>query len=142
MAIGSFPNIKNRLTKPLPDGKVGIFGGDSTIRSDWLHYHYLLMGLALTGQGRVPPALWETPFAFERNPMEKYFSPHEAGVFTAGVLRQNDPETVGSLIALLGSADNPLWFKGDVVGALTLITGRRFGYDFDAWRDWQADLAP
>ena len=134
--------IEKRLMEPLPNGKVGIFGGDSTIRSDWLYYHYLLMGLALTGHGRVPPALWETPFVIERNPMEKYFSPHEAGVFTAGVLRQNDPETVGSLIALLGSADNPLWFKGDVVGALTQITGQRFGYDFDAWRDWHGGSVP
>ncbi len=86
----------------------------------------------------MPPALWEEPLTLRPNGAQKFFSPHEAGVFVAGLRKQNDPETVRSLAAPLERKGLPLWFKGDVVGALTRITGRRFAYDLERWRKWLA----
>ncbi|MEE8555789.1 MAG: hypothetical protein V3T00_08000, partial [bacterium] len=125
--------IAERLAHPYPTRPVALFGGDSAIRADWFFRHYLLMGLALHGRGRVAPEWWEGPFAIEPNGPEKHFTPHEAAVFAAAVLSQDDPATVASLIALLGKPGLPLWFKGDVVGSLTRLTGQRFAYDFAAW---------
>jgi len=50
-------------------------------------------------------------------------------------LGQADEETVGALVGRLG-ADHPQWLDGDLVGALTVLTGERFGYDLAAWRRW------
>ena len=44
--------------------------------------------------------------------------------------------TIGALVARLDQAGDPLWLTGDVVGALTALTGRRFGYDRAAWQAW------
>ena len=30
----------------------------------------------------------------------------------------------------------PLWLKGDTVGALTALTGQRLRYDAGAWQGW------
>ncbi len=45
------------------------------------------------------------------------------------------------MIERLGRAGDPPWLAGDVVGALTALTGERFGYDVDAWRGWWATAA-
>ena len=128
--------LEGRLKHRYPIGEVGIFGGRNRLRTDRLIRHYLLMGLALSGRGRVPPSLWEAPFDHRPNGPEKFYAPHEAAVFAAGQLRQNDPQTVASLVNLLHRRDLPLWFRGDAVGALTRITGQRFGYDFQRWAAW------
>jgi len=30
----------------------------------------------------------------------------------------------------------PPWLTGDIIGALSDLTGKRFGYDLKAWRVW------
>ena len=45
---------------------------------------------------------------------------------------------LGALIGRLGGAGDPDWLDGDLVGALTALTGARFGHDRDAWRAWWA----
>jgi formylglycine-generating enzyme required for sulfatase activity len=40
------------------------------------------------------------------------------------------------LVARLGAPGQPAWLDGDFIGALTALTGQRFGYDLDAWRAW------
>ena len=37
-------------------------------------------------------------------------------------------------------AEAPDWLAGDMVGALTALTGQRFGHDYGAWRSWWAHL--
>ena len=51
-------------------------------------------------------------------------------------LGQNDPATLAALIGRLGREGDPDWLTGDLVGALADLTGRRFGYDIEAWRRW------
>ncbi len=38
----------------------------------------------------------------------------------------------------LGMAGVPRWLDGDLIGALTALTGERFGYNLPAWREWWA----
>ena len=43
--------------------------------------------------------------------------------------------TLDALIARLDRAGDPDWLAGDLVGALTALTGQRLGYDAAAWRN-------
>jgi hypothetical protein len=52
------------------------------------------------------------------------------------MIGQDDAQTMSALIDRLDRVDDPLWLTGDVVGALTALTGQRFGYDRAAWRAW------
>jgi hypothetical protein len=72
----------------------------------------------------------------EPNAAEKYFATAPAAIRTAGEIGQDDTATLGALIARLDRHDDPLWLTGDVVGALTALTGQRFAYDRAAWRNW------
>ena len=54
----------------------------------------------------------------------------------AARLGQAGQETIAALMSRLDRDQEPLWLKGDAVGALTALTGKRFGYDFDRWRRW------
>jgi len=39
----------------------------------------------------------------------------------------------------LGRTGDPAWLRGDIIGALGAVTGKRFGYDIGAWRQWRAE---
>ncbi len=54
----------------------------------------------------------------------------------------DDRTTLDALIERLGRDEDPLWLRGDAVGALTELTGQRFAYDFEAWRAWWAAARP
>ena len=45
---------------------------------------------------------------------------------------------IAALIEGLGRTGEPNWLDGDRIGALTALTGQRFGYDLGRWRDWWA----
>ncbi|MGF1514430.1 MAG: hypothetical protein ACFB5Z_12155 [Elainellaceae cyanobacterium] len=49
---------------------------------------------------------------------------------------QSDRETISALIQRMTEAEDPLWITGDVVGALSALTGKSFGYDRAAWQVW------
>jgi hypothetical protein len=53
-----------------------------------------------------------------------------------GELRQADDETVAALLARVHARGDPPLLVGDLVGALTAVSGCRFGYDVAAWRAW------
>jgi len=97
---------------------------------------WLLWGMGLAGRGRVPPEQISTPWTAPENGAAKYFEPQVAAMWAVVELEQADRETIDALMARLQVAADPLWLKGDAVGALTALTGRRFGYDFDAWAAW------
>ncbi len=99
---------------------------------------YLLWGVALGGHGRVPPALLSDPFDPPANRAEKYFEPAPAAAWAAAQLGQSDEDTLAALIARLEADGDPRWLRGDVIGALSVLSGRRFGYDDAAWRAWWA----
>jgi formylglycine-generating enzyme required for sulfatase activity len=97
---------------------------------------YLLWAVALNGHGKLPPELLVESWTERANRSEKYLHPGPAAAWAVAQLSQPDDETIAALIAGLHRAEYPLWFKGDLVGALTAVTGERFGYDMAAWSNW------
>jgi hypothetical protein len=86
----------------------------------------------------VPVELLRAPWGEKPNRAEKYLEPAPAAAWVAARLGQADEATLGALVARLSAADQPAWVDGDFVGALTALTGERFGYDMAAWQRWWA----
>lgn len=101
---------------------------------------YLLRTMGLLGAGRVPLALLGRPWDLEPNRAEKYFHPLPAALWSAARIGRNDLATIGRIIEGLDTPGEPPWLDGDRIGALTALTGERFGYRIEDWRHWWADL--
>jgi len=128
-----------RLIRLPPGVTLAGFGGRLRVRSKQVKQWYLLRAIGLVGSGgRIPVAMLETPWIEASNEPEKYFSPFPAALWAVGQLGQRDPATIAALVTRLGTRGEPAWVDGDRIGALTAITGRRFGYDRTAWRRWWA----
>lgn len=100
--------------------------------ADWR----LIWAMARIGEGAMPPEILDETWALKENPSQKYPYLPSAAAFTAGLLAQKDDAMLARLIARLDRKDDPVWLKGDFVGALSAITGQKLGYDFAAWRIW------
>ena len=124
-----------RLSAAMPDRRLSLIGGAVTVPAHKLGQWAVLWAMALARQGPVPVDLIATPWTAPDNGSEKYFEPAPAAIWAAAMAGQNDPETVATLIDRLDRPGDPPWLQGDVIGALTALTGRRFGYDTAAWRD-------
>jgi hypothetical protein len=128
--------LSERLGGPFPAIEVALFGGNLETSAATLARWYLMRAIALSGGGRVPAALLAAPFATRPNRAEKYLEAAPGAAFAAAQLGQGDDETLATLIDRLGREDDPLWLVGDVVGALSALSGERLGYDREAWRAW------
>jgi hypothetical protein len=126
------------LNAPFPDQTVAMFGGNLTPRAADLGRHVLLWGMGVAGRGRVPGALLERPWTQVSNRPQKWFDSLPMALFAVSWAGQNDAATVASLIRRLDRAADPMWLRGDIIGALSAVTGKRFGYDIPAWRHWWA----
>ena len=132
--------LSDILRGPFPDASATMF--DSTrIPAAKLARWYILWAMAHNGHGRVPPELISAPWEAPQNDAEKYFDSPPAAAWAAGKLGQKDDETLAALIARLDRAGDPDWLKGDMVGALTVLTGQQFAYDVAAWKKWWAARA-
>ncbi|MEO3428838.1 hypothetical protein AAFN88_08285 [Pelagibius sp. CAU 1746] len=125
-----------RLEAALPERPLTIFGGKIEVRTSALARWYLLWAMAQQGGGRVPPALLAVPWDVPVNQPEKYFHPAPAAAWAMAQLGQGDRESLAALMARLTRPGDPDWLAGDIVGALTVLTGQRFGHDYGAWRSW------
>jgi hypothetical protein len=125
-----------RLEAPFPERSLTFYGGQVEVRASTLARWYLLWALAQQGGGRVPPDLLAVPWDAPANRPEKYFHPAPAAAWAMAQLGQEDSESLAALIARLNRPGDPDWLAGDIVGALTALTGQRFGHDYDAWRSW------
>ena len=141
-AKGAGEVFASRLALEGPERTVGLIGGRVTISSKTLNRWILLWGMTLSGEGRVPPELIAEHWTAPQNSSEKYFDLPPAAMRAAAAIGQDDRATIDALIGRLGRSEDPLWLRGDAVGALSELTGRRFGYDFDAWQDWWAAAQP
>ncbi len=128
--------LSERLDAPFPAIEVVLFGGNLEISAATLARWYLMRAIALSGGGRVPAALLAAPFVAPPNRAEKYFDAAPGAAFAAAQLGQGDDQTLAALIDRLGREDDPLWLVGDVVGALSALSGEWLGYDREAWRAW------
>ena len=102
--------------------------------------HILLWGMGVAGRGRVPLALLERPGRLVSNGPQKWFDSLPMALFAVSWTGQNDLATVASLIGRLDRAADPAWLRGDIIGALSAVTGKGFGYDIEAWRQWWAEV--
>ncbi len=125
-----------RLEAPLPERPLTFYGGQVKVRASTLARWYLLWALAQQGGGRVPPDLLTVPWDAPTNRPEKYFHPAPAAAWAMAQLGQGDSESLAALVARLNRPGDPDWLAGDIVGALTALTGQRFGHDYGAWRSW------
>lgn len=128
--------LSERLGRPYPGAMQRMFGGQSRAPSARVARWYLLWGLAMNGQGRVPARLIGAPWTVKRNGAEKYLAAPPGAAWAAARLGQRDRATIGALIARLGRTGDPDWLEGDIFGALTVLTGQRLGYNRTAWRQW------
>ncbi len=124
------------LEAPFPNRTVAMFGGKLRPKAANLGRHILLWGMALAGRGKVPVALLERPWTEVSNRPQKWFDSLPMALFAVAWIGQNDRATVAGLIRRLDRAADPLWLKGDIIGALGAATGQRFGYDIRAWQRW------
>jgi hypothetical protein len=130
--------FETALRSSFPDRQIGLFGGRFKRPAGNLGRHILLWGMGVAGRGRVPGALLDRPWTQKPNRPQKWFDSLPMALFAVNWTRQRDRETLARLIARLDRPDDPLWLKGDVIGALSAASGKGFGYDFDAWRQWWA----
>jgi len=130
--------LSERLSRRYPDAEIARFGGRVRIALSRSNRWHLLRAIALNGHGRVPPGLLAERWTSPANGAEKYLDPLPAAAWAIAWTGQDDAETLGALVARLGAQDLPAWANGDLVGALSALTGERFGHDPGAWRRWWA----
>ena len=128
--------LVQRLRGPFPDIKAKLFGGQSAVPAAQIARWYILWAIGLNGHGKISPAFLSEPWTERPNRSEKYLHPGPAAAWTIAQLGQADDETIGALIAGFDRPGYPEWFAGDLVGALSVLTGERFGYDMVRWRSW------
>jgi hypothetical protein len=128
--------LSKRLHAPVPDLRLAFIGGALKTTAQEVARWYLLRAIALSGHGRVPPAFLGIPWKGPQNRAEKYFDSVQAAAWAVSQLGQADPETLGALMARLNRTGDPPWLTGDIIGALTVLTGKPFGRDRAAWREW------
>ena len=131
-----------RLATVMPDRRLSLIGGAVEVSAAKLGRWILLWGMAVSGQGPVPVALLDVPWSAPRNRAEKYYDTLPAALWAIGETGQRDRATVTALIERLDRPDDPQWLQGDLIGALSAVTGERFGYDTAAWRAWWSRQAP
>lgn len=129
-------DLTERLARAFPGKEIRLIGGKVTISAATLARWHLLWAMARIGHGTVPAPYLTLPWIAESNRAEKYFDLPPIAAWAVDLLGQSDEATVEALISRIERDDDPRWLKGDFVGALTAVTGQRFGYDAVAWRRW------
>lgn len=124
------------LKAPRPEGRMNPFRDVVVEPLGDIGASVLLWAMGLSGQGHVPPAMIATPWTKAENGAAKYFDPQPTAMWAAAELVQKNQKTINALISRLAQPDDPLWLKGDAIGALTILTGQRFGFDLKAWQSW------
>jgi hypothetical protein len=114
--------------------------GRRQIATERMAQWYLIWAIAHNGAhnhgGRIPLRYLRMPWTSKPNRAEKYIRLPLAAVWAVTRLNQRDHATLAALIERLDQTGDPKWLTGDVVGALTDLTGQRFGYDIESWRRW------
>ncbi|MEP3224375.1 MAG: hypothetical protein ABJO01_00235 [Parasphingorhabdus sp.] len=128
-----------RLAVNFPDQKISAFGGSMELTTKDLAYAYLLWGMKQSGLGEVPVAFLKDRWQSKPNSYEKYFELELNAIRTIQTTGQNDTQTVKALVDRLSYPDDPIWFRSQVIGTLTAVSGQKFGYDIAAWQNWASE---
>lgn len=133
-----FQQLSEKLETTLADEKATLFGGNIKRPATEVVRFYLLWAMGLNRQGQVPITLLSEPWTEPQNDREKYWHLAPAAIWAVGEINQNDRATIETLINRLTQKADPLWLRGDAVGALSTLTGEAWGYDIQAWQTWWA----
>lgn len=140
LALSAAPAVGHALAKhlgaPMHEAPIELFGGATTVSTADVARWYLLWALGLNGHGAIPPEMLVQPWQAEANRAEKYLEPAPLAMWAAARQRTRDQRLIAALVEGLGRPGDPDWLDGDRIGALSAITGERFGYDLTAWRAW------
>ena len=131
--------MSERLTGPFPNLSLQLFNDKFVVTATDMARWGLLRVITEIGHGSVPVALINEPWGAPQNDPEKYMEPVPAAAWAAARIGQNDDATIEALLNRLDKSGDPEWLIGDIVGALTTLTGERFGYEVTAWRAWWAN---
>ena len=124
--------IRARLLERHDEQPISAIGGHVTVPLARLNRWYLLRALMMCGHRvALPGNLLHMEWNVTANSSEKYFHPLPAAAWVAGELGESDEPTLAALIARLG--EGPLFIDGDLIGALSVLSGQHLGYDIDAW---------
>ncbi len=132
----------SHLDAAMPDIKVAVIGGEAMVPAHRIGQWNLLWAMRSNSRARVPPTLLARPWQLTNRHSEKYFDPLLAALMTVAHNRQNDTETVATMINRLKSKQDPPWLQGDIIGVLTAVTGQKFGYNIDKWQTWWDRQSP
>lgn len=125
-----------RLSVPRPEGRLNPFRDVIIDPQGDIGASILLWAMGIAEQGPIPPEMIAADWTKPENGAAKYFDPHFYAIWAAARAGQKDHATIEALMSRLDRPSDPLWLKGDAVGALTDLTGQRFGFDFAAWQSW------
>ncbi|GAB5488094.1 MAG: hypothetical protein Pars2KO_16640 [Parasphingorhabdus sp.] len=126
----------DRLKVKVPDVKISAFGGNMELQAEDIARSTILAAMERSGQAEVPVEFLLDPWTSTPNSFEKYFEIELGALRAVAASRQNDRETIAALVTRLDFADDPLWLKSQVIGTLTAVSGKHFGYDIAAWKGW------
>lgn len=130
--------IAARLNAEIPERLLTFYGGQVSVTTATLAKWYLLWAVAQRDGAYISPELLALPWDLPPNRPEKYFHPTPAAAWAMAQLGQGDNASLAALVARLERPGDPKWLTGDIVGALTVLTGKRFGHDYGAWQTWWA----
>ena len=128
--------LSQQLQDASPQVAATLFGNNVEVPALDVVRWYLLWAMGLNGRGRVPVDLLTQPWTTPNNKAAKYWQTVPAAAWAIAQIGQSDPDTLAALIERLTTFDDPRWVTGDIVGALSALTGQTFGYDVQAWQDW------
>lgn len=123
--------FESLLEGPFPPGSVPLLENAHEEPIAQLGPWVLLFGVGLSG-GAVPSELLRDPWR-AGEPARKSFEPLLAALAALSWTGRSDAAASEVLTDRLRDGRDPTWLTGDVVAALSAITGRRFGHDRDAW---------
>lgn len=126
----------DRLKVQRPTGRINPFRDVIVDPLGDIGASILLWAMGIEGHGPVSPAMIAADWTKSENGAAKYFDPQPYAIWAAARAGQKDHATIEALLSRLDRPSDPLWLKGDAVGALTALTGQRFAFDFAAWRHW------
>jgi hypothetical protein len=126
----------SRLDAQVPDVRISLANGKSSASAAEFARWTLLWGIAIQGRGHIDPRWLALPWTAPKNSSAKYFGTAPAALWAISRTGQRDRDTIDTLIQRLAEGRDPMWLKGDIVGAVSAVTGERFGYDAAAWRAW------
>jgi hypothetical protein len=136
-----FGFFAKRLKVEIPPAKLLAFDGNMELRAQDIAHAMLLSGMERAGHANVPTRYLTDRWISPPNSYEKYFEIELSALRAVAASGQNDQETIEALLARLDFTDDPRWLKSQIIGTLTAVSGKHFGYDIAAWKKWAQSKA-